>query len=96
MRLPDIMSRCVVYTVLGSKVHGSSGVVKNSELSKAQREDAVPWEVTSVQLGRYMEDVPRETIRKMPGCIGEVSTLVYTSGGLVEGQTAKKLDGAVG
>lgn len=82
-----------VYTALGDKVHKSLGVMKDSKLTKAPRPGAGPWEVTLVQLGRYMEDVSRETRRKMPGCVGEFSPLVFTSGGLVEGETEKRLEG---
>jgi hypothetical protein len=81
-----------VYTALGDKVHKSLGVMKDSKLTKAPRKDAGPWEVTGVQVGRYLEDVSRETTRKQPGCIGEFSPLVFTSGGLVEGETEKRLE----
>lgn len=81
-----------VYTILGDKVHKSLGMMKDGKFTAAPKADAGPWEKTSVQLGRYLEEVSRETVRNQPGCVGEFSPLVLSSGGLVEKGTAKRLE----
>lgn len=49
-----------VYTALGSRIQTSLGAMRNSKLTKALMAGAGLWEVTLVQLGRYLEDVNRE------------------------------------
>jgi hypothetical protein len=80
-----------VYSILGDKVHKSTGVLRDG-ITAAPPIDSSPWDKTLIQMGRYLEEVRRETVKNVPGVVGTFSALVFSSGGLVEKETWKVLE----
>lgn len=80
-----------VYSILGDKVHSSLANARPG-LTDAPAADANPWDKTLVQLQRYLNGVHRETVKNVAGSVGRFSPLVFSAGGLIETETAKRLE----
>lgn len=80
-----------VYSILGDKVHKSTGVVRGG-LTEAPSADAGPWEKTLGQCLRYLTGVSRETKARVAGGQGHFEPLVFSSGGFIEPGTQKVLE----
>jgi hypothetical protein len=80
-----------VYSILGEKVHKTTGRMKDG-ITKAPPPGMCLWDITLWQIQRYLNDIYRETIRAQPGSLGRFSPLVFSSDGLVETETMRRLE----
>jgi hypothetical protein len=65
----------------------------SSSITAAPLPTDTEWVKTSIQLGRHLSSVDRNTIGNQPPGTYPLTPLVFSAGGMIEGETQKVLDG---
>lgn len=80
-----------VYSLLGDKSHKTTGLARPGKTA-APGANLKVWDFALAQCNRFLAGVARAADKRAPGGTGKFTPLVFSAGGLVEGETMRQLD----